>query len=60
VWCHSIYCHLDLGSEWWTQVSFPVTVCNRKPSPEYPSLFLSLCVHLLAFMAPRDQIPWNS
>ena len=29
-WRHSIDAFFDSGSKWWTQVSFPVTICCKK------------------------------
>jgi hypothetical protein len=72
LWCHvSLFHRFLLGfgfKKMWNQVSSPVTIYMRKPSPpvsywciRYLQLLSrSFCVHMSAFMTPNSHRPGNS
>jgi hypothetical protein len=58
IWYTSVNFSFTLGTKWWSQVSSPVTICNRKLSSpvsyqyknSVATAFLPLCVYLPAFI----------
>ena len=66
VWRHFVYCRLHSGSKWWSQVSYSVTICERKPSRPVQCkklmriALLAFVLQLTTFLSPNELTSWNN